>query len=137
MDQFLIKSAHGEAELLFYDRSPRDPERPLDSFWVQFADHNLSGSLLIHSDEVWSHPSPFFAKMADQWSGWSGELSWRSILGGMRLQSRHDRRGHITIEVVLDSDLTTQWKVQGIIIVEAGQLDNLALRARAFFGLDG
>jgi hypothetical protein len=136
MDEFLIKSSHGEAELLFYNRSPPSSEQPLDSFCVRFTDRDLTATVFVQSDEVWAHPRRLFTDMANQWSGWSGELSWRSILGAMDLQCRHDKRGHVTIQIELRSDLPTRWRLQAHMVVEAGRLDGLASKATAFFGLE-
>jgi hypothetical protein len=137
MDEFQIQSAHGEARLLFNDRSPFSSEEPLDSFFVQFADRDITAAVLIQSDEDWAHPRQLFTEMAKQWTGWSGELSWRSIFGGMELRCSHDRRGHVTIQIELSSDLPTRWRLQAHIEVEAGQLDTLASKASAFFGKEG
>ena len=64
MDEFFIPSATGHGGLLFYERSPRDPAKPFDGFWVRVTDHNLSAAALVHAGYAPSHPASFVADMA-------------------------------------------------------------------------
>ncbi len=135
MDEFLIKSPHGSGELLFYDRSPYDPTEPLNGYWVRITDRNLSATGKVYAGYAPSHPAKLFADMALQWSGWPGEMTWRSLEGELALHCRHDGSGHISIRVELLSGwIADEWRVEATTMAEAGQLDAIALRAAAFFG---
>jgi hypothetical protein len=136
LDEFLIQSGHGVAQMLFFDRTPADLDRPIERLWVRLMDQNLAGvaAVYTHSD----HPAPLFAEMARRWQGWPDELVWQSLEGEFALRCRHDRLGHIRIAATLRSRLTMSWdyswEVQAAIMIEAGQLERLALEAAAFFG---
>ena len=99
MDEFLIPSAAGSGELLFYDRSPVDPVQPIERFWVRVTDLNLSAVGQVYAGYAPSHPAPLFADMARRWSGWPGELVWMSLDRELSLRCSHDRLGHISIPV--------------------------------------
>ncbi len=135
MDEFLIKSPDGSGELLFYDRSPYDPTEPLYGYWVRITDLNLSAAGKVYAGYAPSHPTKLFADMALQWSGWPGEMTWRSLEGELALHCRHGGCGHISIRVELLSGwIADEWRVEATTMAEAGQLDAIALRAAAFFG---
>jgi hypothetical protein len=76
-----------------------------------------------------------FDEIAADWRGWNELKTWQSIEGELKIRCGNDRRGHITIEVELRSghdDL--DWSVQSAVVAEAGRLDEIARRAREFFG---
>ena len=136
MDEFSIPNPHGSSGLLFYDRSPYDPTEPLYSFWVRITDRNLSAAGQVYAGHApSSHPAKLFADMALQWSGWPGEMTWRSLEGELALHCSHNKVGHISIRVKLLSGWKEDaWRVEATTMTEAGQLDAIALRAAAFFG---
>jgi len=136
-DEFLIKSANGVGTLRFFDREPFDLDQPIDRFWVQVTDLNVSAAGPVYAGYDNSHLAPLFAQMADQWQGWTGELEWGSLYQEFALRCRHDRRGHIRIGVRLQAHQGAWdfgWEVQSAVMAEAGQLDRLAREAAAFFG---
>lgn len=138
MDEFLVPSASGDGGLLFFQRSPPDPTKPIDSFWVRVMDRNLSAEGQVYAGYAPSHPAPFFADMAHQWAGWSGELVWESLEGELRIRCSRDRVGHIFICVELGSGpMPDDWRVVATVLTEAGQLASIARRAELFFGLAG
>ena len=135
MDEFIIPSAAGCGGLLFYDRAPSDLVEPIGSFRVRVMDHNLSAVGQVYAGYAPAHPVPLFTEMARHWSGWSGELSWESLEGELALRCNHDRLGHISIRVELRSGpMEVDWRVTAVIMAEAGQLEDIALRAAQFFG---
>ena len=135
MDEFLIASAAGSGRLLFYDRSPADRAKPIDGFWVRVSDHNLSAAGRVYADYAAWHPVPLFADMARRWSGWPGELLWKSFEGELALRCSHDHRGHITIRIELCAGpMPDDWRVAATVMAEAGQLEDIARRATRFFG---
>jgi hypothetical protein len=135
LDEFLIPSAAGDGGLLFFQRSPPDPSKPIDGFWVRATVLNLSAAAQVYAGYAPSHPAPLFADMARQWAGWSGELVWQSLEGELAIRCSRDRVGHIFIRVELQSGLMHEdWRVVATISTEAGQLEGIARDAELFFG---
>jgi hypothetical protein len=135
LDEFLIPSAAGCGGLRFYDRSPVDRAVTLERIGAQVTDHNLSAAALVYAGYVPTSLAQLFAEMARQWSGWHGELVWESLEGELALRCTNDRRGHISIRIVLRSGpMPDDWLVEATIMVEAGQLERIARHAVAFFG---
>lgn len=138
MDEFLIPSAAGDGGLLFFQRSPVDPTKSIDHFWVRVTDHNLSAAAQVYAGYAPSHPAPLFADMARQWAGWSGELVWESLEGELAIRCSRDRVGHIFIRVELRSGpMPDDWRVVVTVLAEAGQLESIARHAELFFGRAG
>jgi hypothetical protein len=104
-------------------------------FCVRVSDRNLSAEACVYAGCINSHPAPLFADMARSWSGWPGELVWESLEGELALRCSHDRLGHISIRIELRSgDMPDDWLVVATVMAEAGQLEDIALRATVFFG---
>lgn len=81
-------------------------------------------------------PTSLFDSMAQQWSGWQGALEWRAFKSEMQILATCDKRGHVALEFRLPSDDYggwPEWSARFVVELEAGQLDNLARDARAFF----
>jgi hypothetical protein len=135
LDEFLIPSAAGTGGLLFFQRSPPDPTKPIDGFWARVTDQNLSAAIPVYAGYAPSHPAPLFADMARQWAGWSGELTWESLEGELAIRCTRDCVGHIFIRIELRSgQMPEDWRVVATILTEAGQLEGIARRAELFFG---
>jgi uncharacterized protein DUF6228 len=137
MDELMVPGTDGCSALLFYDRSPRDPAEEITSFWFRVTNLNLSAAAEIHGEEGYPSPAELFAELAWRWSGWPGTLTWESFMGSLSLSCSHDRRGHITISVVLRSGDTInpdEWDVKTSVMIEAGQLEGIARKAKKFFG---
>jgi hypothetical protein len=133
--EFLIPNVNGKGGLLFFDRQPFDPAQPIEYFSVRVTDHDLDATAKVYAGYFPPHLARLFARMAQHWSGWSGELNWESLEGELKLQCSHDGLGHITIGIVLRSGPYPQdWQVESSVVTEAGQLDSIAKRAELFFG---
>ncbi|HYV39939.1 MAG TPA: DUF6228 family protein [Gemmataceae bacterium] len=133
MDPFTITCARRGATLEFFDREPDDVSRPIDYFSVRVRDINLTASARVY------HYGPtlvcLFDEIAAEWRGWDESKMWESLEGELKLRCGNDRRGHITIQAQFRSGhYDHDWFVQSAVIVEAGQLDDIARRARKFFG---
>jgi hypothetical protein len=138
MEEFLIPSATGRGGLHFYDRIPYESDKPILHYMVRLTDHDLSAIAKVWGGYASQHPAALFEEMARQWSGWPNEMSWESLEGEMLLRCSHDRLGHILIRTVLRSGpMEYDWEVAATVMAEAGQLEDIARRARAFFGCDG
>ncbi|MBL6279770.1 hypothetical protein JMF97_26805 [Micromonospora fiedleri] len=78
----------------------------------------------------------FFEQLADDWRGWEGERSWRSLDATMRITARHDGKGHVSLGGTLrqDSYSPDGWLARVFITVEAGeQMTSLVADLRAHF----
>jgi hypothetical protein len=73
-----------------------------------------------------------FAEMAASWRGWRGKKSWSSLEGELHVSAEADRTGHIALTVELREGIPSVWNVTLLLIVEAGQLEELARRAHEF-----
>ncbi|SCL64246.1 hypothetical protein GA0070604_5161 [Micromonospora eburnea] len=79
----------------------------------------------------------FFQQLADDWRGWDGERSWRSLDATMRITAQHDGKGHVTLGGTLHQDSYSPdgWLARVFITVEAGeQMTSLVADLRAHFG---
>jgi hypothetical protein len=138
MDEFLIPSANGSGGLLFFDRTPFETDRPILHCMVRVTDHNLSATAVVWVGADSTDPATLFDEMARKWSGWPDELCWHSPEKELVLRCCHDRKGHVSIDVQLRSGhYEHDWEVNATVMAEAGQLDDIARRARAFFGRGG
>jgi hypothetical protein len=137
MDELMIPGADGCSGLLFYRRTPPDPAEQITGFWFQVSSLNLSAAAEIPNEEGELSPVELFTEMARHWSGWPGTLTWKCFQGKLVLHCSHDRRGHVTIAVQLRSgDMINpdDWFVKTSVMIEAGQLEPIARRAKQFFG---
>jgi hypothetical protein len=77
----------------------------------------------------------FFEELAANSDGWHGVVDRESLEGDLRLEATSDSLGHIRIRIRLRNiDPCTEWSAETSIKLEAGQLDALAKRAKAYFG---
>lgn len=77
----------------------------------------------------------FFASIADDWRGWTGEKTWASVEDELSLRATHDGLGHITIVAELRRTFdppAREWLARGAIQLDAGALDAVARAAAAF-----
>ena len=133
MGSFLIKSTSGGGSLEFLDCRVSVDEYRFFDYEVKLVDANLSASREIRHDL--GDPAALFRRMAERWKGWDGELVWGSLEGELTLRFAQDRAGHVSIGVELRSGPhECDWSIRATIMAEAGQLENLARLAEAFFG---
>lgn len=74
----------------------------------------------------------FFAEIARDWRGWPGNRTWESLEGDLSLRLSADGRGHVSVHVLLMLDMMHDTTVEMTLMVEAGQLDELARMVKAF-----
>jgi hypothetical protein len=74
----------------------------------------------------------FFDFMAANWTGWAEVKEWRSLEGELVLRARSDRTGHVYLHVRLRCGAPAKWTAEMDLVLEAGQLEQLANRARQF-----
>jgi hypothetical protein len=76
----------------------------------------------------------FLQGLADDWRGWSGERTWRSLDGDLWIDACHDGQGHVLLGATLRGDSTSSdaWSARVVLTVEAGeQLTHLVAELRA------
>jgi hypothetical protein len=89
---------------------------------VSVVDYNLSG---------WSE---LFSSLAREWRGFDGVKQNASAYGHLDLACTADFRGHVSIRATLRGDFeNSDWLAEETIVVEAGQLEDLAQKAGSFF----
>ena len=126
-----VKSARDEFELVL-----GPPDGQGGSFPVRLSGPGISAT--VHAYEHGYQWAPaFFADLADHWRGWAGEKSWESAEAHIRLSATADRLGHVLLRVALrDLNVSADWRVEASLLIEAGQLGELATSARAAFERD-
>jgi hypothetical protein len=76
-----------------------------------------------------------FGGMAASWRGWRGTKDVESLEGHLTLRCSTDACGHVSIRVRFRGDFgVSDWVVEQTLLLEAGQLDDLAIQADRFFG---
>jgi Family of unknown function (DUF6228) len=75
----------------------------------------------------------YFGRIADDWRGWDGPRGWSSLEGEFDFEATHDGLAYMTLRVRVQSGLDTEdWRAEGTIWIDAGQLERLARAAREF-----
>jgi hypothetical protein len=86
-------------------------------------------------DHLAAQWTAFFADLARDWRGWDGERALETLEGQLRLSATSDHLGHVRLRVEMYGDPgTSEWHAAETLFLEAGQLDDLAQRAREYFG---
>lgn len=73
----------------------------------------------------------FFRSMARDWRGWDGVRSWSSLEGELELEASSDGRGHTRLRLRMALDPARDWRIDVVLVIEAGSLDELAAGAKA------
>lgn len=134
MSTFMIRSATGPASLEFFERTPEVPGQPLERYKVRLTLPDLTALTRVYTGSADDHPVEFFYRMAASWRGWNGPLVWESSQGELILCATQNRAGHVSLRVEVRSGPTDKdWTLYANIQAEAGQLDDLAHQAAAFF----
>jgi hypothetical protein len=132
---FVVESVGGGARLEFRGAVPREGA-PYEDFQVEV---RLSGGGVEAADRVYDHLperwTELFDGMARDWRGWEGQRSVASLEGQLEVSCASDGRGHVSMRVEMRGDpMDADWRAAETIRLEAGQLDELARQARAYFG---
>lgn len=128
-ESFEIRSSERGASLLL--------RRYQSSLIARFDAPNLSAATQVYLLGGCDGLDKFCRELAEDWRGWEGKRSWKSLEGELELSATSDRLGHVTLEVRLDEGAPFQWRVYGVISLDAGQLDGIAAAARTFCSLFG
>ena len=135
METFEIKDAESSTVLSFEGRVPRGLTGYEGcQFLVRFSSNPVTATVLVYDVRPckWGD---FFRDMARDWKGWVGVKDQGSLEGHVSLEATSDSSGHIRLAVRLrGAEVRSSWFAESSIVLEAGQLESLASRARAYFG---
>jgi hypothetical protein len=132
MDELVIKSER-EVMLTFHSRRFSSTGW-LDSYSISARARNFSAQIEVENPPYGLSPAGFFAELADDWTGWKGQKGWGAIEGEYNLSATSDSLGHITLVAELNpNNVPPDWSGSVSLIVEAGQLEQLAYNAKEFF----
>jgi len=131
-DELTIKSSSSSGKLKFSEQQPANS--PVEYIRVNLEDRELAASTsriyLYKPDDLVA----FLDELAREWKGWQGEKEWKSVEGDLALSGTADGLGVVALRVTLKSGpYEDDWCVQTVIHVDAGQLEDLAVKAKAFF----
>jgi hypothetical protein len=132
---FVIESAHGATRLEFHGEIPLDSAGD-EGFEMRV---RLYGGGVDASERVYDHLAyrwaEFFAGLARDWRGWDGERAVESLEGQLKVSCTADRLGHLALRVEMRGDPSgSDWRAIDTISLEAGQLEDIAYRAKQHFG---
>jgi hypothetical protein len=132
---FEIHSTDNDGKLQFIGAVPRGlTGYDGCNFDVSLVSTPLSASVRVYDiqPQGWSE---FFSDLAASWKGWSGVKERESLEGHLKLIATADALGHISLRVKLRDVIPgADWRAEGILVVEAGQLYAIAAHAKAYFG---
>lgn len=131
MNKFVeIKSPNSDYKLIFSDREE-------DYFTVSLEGRDRSGRIRVWGYTDCSELVSLFSFMAANSNGWDGTQSWFSLEREFEIHVTSDKLGHISLRSILRSNLglDEEWKLEAIVMTEAGQLENIAAEVADFFGI--
>jgi hypothetical protein len=77
--------------------------------------------------------SLYFNRLATKWRGWTGDEVWRAHEGTLTITATHDGLGHVTLFTTLLSEIAGLWTLEGLVMVNAGQLDEIARHVASYW----
>jgi hypothetical protein len=112
-----------------------EDEAGFDSRW----NVRLESPDVAASHGFWSGAEPenlveFFADLARNWRGWTGDKVLSTAEHDLGLRATHDSKGHVLLWVRLGpnvADIDKTWHVVAPLALEGGALDRIAAQVRA------
>ncbi len=133
MNSVIIKSRNS-AELQLSDLEGLLNRKGREYYRVTVNSKNLAATAKVYAYQPGSQLIHFFDDLAANWKGWKGEKQWQSLEGEFTLSCESDSLGHILMEVSLISGFyEDDWNIKVPIVLEAGQLEKIALDIKHFF----
>jgi len=134
MDEFVIGSEK-EVTLTFHSRQFRH-DGWLDAYSITAAARDFEAVIHAENPPYGTSPTNFFQELASNWAGWSGKKTWGSMEGEYNLAATTDLTGHITLVAELNPlGIPPCFSALLSLVLEAGQLDQIARRAKLFFSV--
>ncbi len=134
MDAFVLRSESG-AVATFHSRQ-YEPDGWLQRYTIELAAPEFRAATTVENPGYGHPPSQLFSELARSWKGWHGAKGWLSLEGELELEATADAIGHVTLQFKIPaySSGPSTWSAQCSVVVEAGQLERLALESEVFFG---
>lgn len=132
MDEVLLK---GEKEISVSFHSPEvNTEGWLEKYSVTISARSMAATVQVENAPYGTNPVDFFERVSNEWQGWNGEKDWASIEGEFSLAAKSDSTGHIEVTTRLEPSFYAPcWSSEVTLVVEAGQLEPLYRKFKAFF----
>jgi hypothetical protein len=130
----IIKSVEYGSYLEFTNPIYSEQSKHVEDFNIKIAGPAYSGI-----KQVYLYDGPYglidlFDKIAKNWKGWKGEIKWGSLENEFTISAIADKLGHIELKVQIQENTGGDfWIVNGRIMIESGQLDQIAKEIKAFF----
>jgi hypothetical protein len=132
MEEFKITSEK-EISAVFHS-----PEVSKDG-WLEYYSLTISGrdmkaTVRVENAPYGTNPVDFFEMVSNEWQGWKNEKEWGSMEGEFSLSAKADSTGHIELNVrAQPSFYAPYWSAEVVLVVESGQLESIARKAKHFF----
>ena len=126
-EPLLLKSADSAAVLEFANASGV-------YFDVALSAPHFRGATRVYNEPFGRSPAHFFRELVEKLPGSKEETGWGSLDGEFSLEAISDLTGHTTVRVMIQENTGEVWRVEGYLILEAGQLETIARAVEKFFG---
>ena len=125
-DHVVIKSADRGAVLELCAPTSAGP------FRARLRGEGFDGTVEVYELAPPIELAEFFRDLADHWRGWSGDKRWGSLEDHLCFTATSDSTGHTHLVVELRSGPFYDWCLRGSLIIEAGQLEQIAAEVERF-----
>lgn len=131
-DSVIIKSSSDFAEFHLSERNGLFVSDGSEFYRVTIKSQDFTASSKVYAFDPRNEPCwCYFEDLANHWRGWSGEKQWNSLEGEFTISTESDALGHIAMKIMLESH--ESWSARIIIDLDAGQLEDIALKVKKFF----
>ena len=121
-----IKSSVDSTHLTFAEASG-------ESFTATLESANFTGRVIVSTYHS-GPPSLLFEEMARDWRGWDSKKEWAALEEELRMTASSDHTGHTALKVTMRNYCDpTDWRLEATLMLEGGQLEELARTTKKFF----
>lgn len=126
-----IRSARDGVTLTLSNFVYEGEDSKSDSFLVEVKAYDLRAEARA-STFMAADLGQFFTSLANDWRGGQDERTWTTLEGEFELTATSDALGHVRLAYFIRPPHTGfNWELRGVLELEAGQLESLALDAQA------
>ena len=129
--------AGGHLSIRRDDESGLHPELD-DAYWIAALRCGPMEASLRFYEMSLGGLTGYFAALAADWRGWTGERRWTSLEGDLTLVATHDGLGAVTLTARLRTEAfaTHRWDASAELVLDAGALDRLARQVETLVRLN-
>jgi hypothetical protein len=111
---------------------PEDEYERLGEYWIAELSCGGLGASLRFYDFAIKELGAFLERLAAEWRGWSGERSWSSLEGDVKLTATHNGLGTISVKACLRTEAAAhhRWSACAELVLDAGALDRITREAQ-------